>query len=111
MSELVGVSHCWGGPTREEAAMISVHAVLTAAGTRNGVPTAEMPALPPAMERALAEFGLLPAFRSRPVTLQRHHVDWIAQSSTEAIRQNRIAAVLDELATTSAAYRGRRRAS
>jgi hypothetical protein len=91
--------------------MISAHAVLTAAGTRNGASTAEAPELPQAMERALAEFGLLPAFRSRPLTLQRHHVDWIAQSSTEAIRQNRIAAVLDELATTSPSYRGSRRAS
>jgi hypothetical protein len=56
------------------------------------------------MERALTEFGLIPAFRAGPAAQQRHQIRWVTAGSDEAVRQNRIASVLDQVALGSPAY-------
>jgi hypothetical protein len=50
------------------------------------------------LERVLADFGLLETFRSRPVHQQEGYLWLISSAGRPAIRDERIADLLDELA-------------
>jgi len=68
-----------------------------------GIPACR-PSLPPVLDQALADFGLMPAFRSCSVQRQRDYIYLVASSTSEDMARDRVADVLDELATGSAAY-------
>ena len=64
------------------------------------------PVLPPDLERALVEFGLMPAFLAQPRSRQREHIHFVEGSPDDRAARDRIADVLDELAlATFSPYR------
>ncbi len=69
--------------------------------------------VPPDVERALAERGLMGAYLSRPDYQRNDYVGWIARAKREDTRCKRLEQMLDELQTGDAymgmAYRARRR--
>jgi hypothetical protein len=86
--------------------MIAARTVLTGAFTHRipaGVPP-QGPTLPSEMERALVDFGLMPAFRARPLEQRREYARRITDSPTEHSRREHIAGLLDELAAGNRAY-------
>jgi hypothetical protein len=78
------------------------------AGTPFVIDLSEAPiVMDPNLERVLAEFGLLPAFRARPAHEQEAYLSLIAKAGRPEVRDMRIADLLDELALTWDGYRGR----
>lgn len=53
--------------------------------------------MPPFVEQALVESGLIDAYRSRPPYQQNDYVGWISRAKREETRQKRLAQMLDEL--------------
>ena len=61
------------------------------------------PEVPPALQQALIEFGLMASFKQRASSLQHEYVNTVA-SAHSAEKAERIAEVLDELAQTNSLY-------
>lgn len=54
--------------------------------------------MPPYVEAALLERGLMDAYRSRPAYQQNDYIGWIAGAKRPETRDKRLAQMLDELA-------------
>lgn len=54
--------------------------------------------MPPSVEAALLERGLMDAYRSRPAYQQNDYLGWIASAKRQETRDKRLAQMLHELA-------------
>lgn len=73
-------------------------ATSKAAGTRDLASLArERQPMPPFVKRALAEQGLMAAYRERPPYQQNDYLMWINSAKLEATKQKRLAQMVAEL--------------
>ena len=58
--------------------------------------------MPPFVEQALTERGVLDAYRNRPPYQQNDYIGWITRAKQTATRQRRLEQMLEELAAGDA---------
>lgn len=55
------------------------------------------PLMPPSMEQALTEFGLMKAFHKRPSDQRDEYIAWVAAAGEGRVRDLRLAQILEDL--------------
>lgn len=53
--------------------------------------------MPAFVRKALAQNGLMPAYKSRPPYQQNDYIGWITRAKLKATQEKRLAQMLDEL--------------
>jgi len=54
--------------------------------------------MPAFVRKALTQYKLMPAYKSRPPYQQNDYIGWISRAKLKATREKRLAQMLDELA-------------